>query len=39
MFAFSNTFVSGISESFTQICLQVLLLISHIPNQYLVFVG
>lgn len=37
MFAFDNPFVLGISERFTQTSLQVLLLISHVPNQRLVF--
>lgn len=39
MFAFDNQFVSGISESFTQTYLQVLLLISCIPNHCLLFVS
>lgn len=38
MFAFENLNVSAISESFTQTYLKVLLLISHMPNQHLVFV-
>lgn len=37
MFAFENLNVSAISESFTETYLTVLLLISHMPSQHLVF--